>query len=35
MKSWFLERGSLENIIDEEMMKVKFYEKDGKKSKGF
>ena len=34
MKSWFLKRGSPENMIDEKMKKVKFSEKDSKKSKG-
>ena len=34
MKSWFLKRGYPENMIDEEMKKVKFSEKGSKKSKG-
>ena len=34
MKSWFLKRGYPENIIDEEMKKIKFSEKGSKKSKG-
>ena len=34
MKSWFLKRGYPENMIDEEMKKVKFSEEDSKKSKG-
>ena len=34
MKSWFLKRGYPENVIDEELNKVKFSEKGSKKSKG-
>ena len=34
MKSWFLKRGYPENVIDEEMKKVKFSEKGSKKYKG-
>ena len=34
MKSWFLKRGYPENMIDEEMKKVKFSEKGSKNSKG-
>ena len=34
MKSWFLKRGYPENMIDEEMKKVKFSGKGSKKSKG-
>ena len=34
MKSWFLKRGYPENMIDEEMKKVKFSQKGSKKSKG-
>ena len=34
MRSWFLKRGSPENMIDEEMKRAKFSEKDSKKSKG-
>ena len=33
MKLWFLKRGYPENMIDEEMKKVKFSEKSSKKSK--
>ena len=34
MKSWFFKRGYPENMIDEEMKKVKFSEKGSKISKG-
>ena len=34
MESWFLKRGYPENIIDEEMKKVKFSEKGRNNSKG-
>ena len=34
MKSWFFKRGYPENMIDEEINKVKFSEKGSKKSKG-
>ena len=34
MKSWILKRGYPENMIDEEMKKVKFSEKGSKNSKG-
>ena len=33
MKSWFPKKGYPENVIDEEMKKVKFSEKGSKKSK--
>ena len=33
MKSWFPKKGYPENMIDEEMKKVKFSEKGSKKSK--
>ena len=35
MELWFLKRGYPENMIDEEMKKVKFLEKGSKKSEGF
>ena len=34
MKSWFLKRGYPENMIDEEMKKVKFSEKGSSNSEG-
>ena len=35
MKSWFLKRDYLKNMIDEKMKKVTFSEKGSKKSKGY
>ena len=34
MRSWFLKSGYPENMIDEEMKRVKFSEKGSKKCKG-
>ena len=34
MKSWFFKRGYTENVIDEEIKKLKFSKKGSKKSKG-